>query len=185
MAALLPVDDAIARIVAGVRPVDIETVPLDQCAGRTLAEPLHALRTQPPFPASAMDGYAVRATDLANAPVRLHVSGMSAAGAGHDGVVAAGEAVRIFTGAPVPDGADAILIQEDAEAAGADAIIATVPVAQGRYVRPAGLDFRDGDALLAAGRKIGARELALAAAMGHASLPVRRQPRVAIISTGD
>jgi molybdopterin molybdotransferase len=185
MADLLPVDDAITRIVAAAAPVDAEQVPLDAADGRILAAPLAALRTQPPFPASAMDGYAVRAADVATPPVRLRVIGMSAAGAGFGGKVGPGDAVRIFTGAPVPEGADAILIQEDAEAFEMGAVIARASVATGRYVRPAGLDFKTGALLLAAGRDIGSRELALAAAMGHATLPVRRRPKVAIISTGD
>jgi molybdopterin molybdotransferase len=185
MADLLPVDHAIARIVADVVPLDAEAVTLDQAGGRTLATPLAARRTQPPFAASAMDGYAVRADDVAAPPTRLRVVGMSAAGVGYRNAIRAGEAVRIFTGAPVPDGADAILIQEDAETPEPDTVIARVAPPRGRYIRPAGLDFREGDVLLTAGRDLGPRELALAAAMGHASVPARRKPKVAIISTGD
>ncbi|MEJ0012885.1 MAG: gephyrin-like molybdotransferase Glp [Bauldia sp.] len=185
MADLLSVDDAIARIVAGAVPIDAETVPLDAADGRTLAAPLAALRTQPPFPASAMDGYAVRVADIAAPPVRLRLLGMSAAGAGFAGKVGPGDAVRIFTGAPVPEGADAILIQEDAEALETSAVVARAGVAAGRYVRPAGLDFKTGAVLLYAGRDLASRELALAAAMGHATLPVRRRPKIAIVSTGD
>lgn len=185
MADLLPVDEAIARIVAGVTPTVIEHVAIDAAGDRTLATPLAALRTQPPFPASAMDGYAVRAADVANVPTRLRLLGMSAAGAGFAGKVGPGEAVRIFTGAPVPEGADAILIQENAEEFEMGAVIARAGVAAGRYVRAAGLDFREGMPMLDAGRVLHSRELALAAAMGYAALPVQRRPRVAILSTGD
>jgi molybdopterin molybdotransferase len=185
MADLLPVDDAIARIVAGVAPTERETVPLDSAAGRTLAAPLTALRTQPPFDASAMDGYAVRAADVATVPVRLTVLGMSAAGAGFAGKVGPSEAVRIFTGAPVPKGADAVLIQEDTEVPDTTTVIAKASVATGRNIRTTGLDFHTGATLLQAGRDLAVRELALAAAMGHAALPVRRRPRIAIVSTGD
>jgi molybdopterin molybdotransferase len=132
-----------------------------------------------------MDGYAVRAADVAKAPAKLKVIGMSAAGHRFAGKVGAGEAVRIFTGAPVPLGADAVLIQENTRRDGDGAVTATETVARGRYVRPAGLDFREGAVLLDAGRRLGFRELALGAAMGHAGLPVRRSPRVAMIATGD
>jgi molybdopterin molybdotransferase len=182
---LIPVDEAIARIVAHVAPLPAESVTLADAAGRTLAEPLKARRMQPPFDASAMDGYALRAEDTTKAPVELRVIGMSAAGHRYDGKVGAGETVRIFTGAPVPAGADAILIQENARANADGSITVTEAVARGRYVRPAGLDFREGAALLEAGRPLGFRELALAAAMGHAALPVWRRPRVALIATGD
>jgi molybdopterin molybdotransferase len=182
---LLPVDEAIRWIIAGVAPTPAERVPLDAADGRTLAESLAAQRTQPPFPASAMDGYAVRSADVANAPVELRLIGLSAAGHGFRGLIARGEAVRIFTGAPVPDGADAVLIQENAEARGDSAVVAREPVAAGRNIRPRGFDFAEGDVLLDAGRRLGMREIALAAAMGYADQPVRRRPRVAILATGD
>ena len=185
MTTLLPVDEAIARIVAGVTPVGMETVPLDAVRERTLAEPLAAKRTQPPFAASAMDGYAVRAADVATVPARLRVIGMAAAGAGFAGSLGPGEAVRIFTGAPVPQGADAILIQENADAPDAATVIAREPVNAGKSIRPAGLDFGVGDLLLESGRTLGMREIALAAAAGYDALPVRRRPKVAIVSTGD
>ena len=186
MAGLLPVADAIARIVDGVAPLAAETVPLDQAAGRTLAEALAARRTQPPVAVSAMDGYAVRAADVTPGATLLLV-GISAAGHGTRMVVAPERAVRIFTGAPLPEGADAVLIQENAEQDDLDGrvIRATASVAPGRFVRRAGLDFSEGDVLLETGRHLGPRELALAAAMGYGALPVCRAPRVAIISTGD
>ena len=185
MADLLPVDDAVARIVAGVVPLAAEAVSLDAAEGRTLAEPLRAKRTQPPFDASSMDGYAVRAADLGTQPARLRLIGAAAAGSGFGGSVGPGEAVRIFTGAPVPPGADAVLIQEDAEVIDATIIVARETVKRGRYVRPAGLDFHTGAALLAAGTRLAMREIALAAAMGYADVPVRLRPRIAIASTGD
>lgn len=181
--ALLPVDEALARLLAGVQPTAVEQAPLLAAAGRVLAEPLTARRTQPPFPASAMDGYAVRAAD-AVAGARLAVIGEAAAGRAHPGAVAAGQAVRIFTGAPVPDGADSILIQEDADAS-AGGIVVRETVRPGQFVRPSGLDFREGEELLPAGTLLGPRHLSLAAAMNHATLRVRVRPRVAVLSTGD
>ena len=185
MAALVPVEDALARILAtATQPLEPETVPLAQALGRRLARDLAALRTQPPCPVSAMDGYAVRAADIAQVPVRLRVIGVSAAGHGFAGPVGPGEAARIFTGARVPEGADTILIQEDARAQG-DLVEALAGEPEGRYVRRAGLDFAAGDALLEAGRLMGPAELALAAAMNHAEVAVTRRPRVAILATGD
>jgi molybdopterin molybdotransferase len=180
---LLPVADAVARILHGVEPLGSDMVALDEAAGRVLAADLTALRDQPPFRASAMDGYAVRAEE-AQAGVRLRNVGASRAGKRFAGVLGAGEAVRIFTGAPIPEGADAILIQENADQ-DADWVLVRETVAPGRFVRPAGLDFRAGDALLRAGRILDARAVSLSAAMGHAALPVRRKPRVAILANGD
>ncbi|HWT31830.1 MAG TPA: gephyrin-like molybdotransferase Glp, partial [Propylenella sp.] len=130
-----------------------------------------------------MDGYALRAAD-AQAGARLAVIGVSRAGARFPGILKAGQAVRIFTGAPVPDGADAILIQENAQRQG-DGILVGAPVSPGRYVRPPGLDFTAGEILLRAGRRLDSRAVSLAAAMGYASLPVRRRPKVAILANGD
>ncbi|HMN87870.1 MAG TPA: molybdopterin molybdotransferase MoeA, partial [Bauldia sp.] len=180
---LLPVDEAVARILAGVVPLAAETVPLSDADGRTLAAPLAARRDQPPFPASAMDGYAVRAAD-ATVGARLRVTGIAAAGHAFAGSVGPGEAVRIFTGAPVPAGADAILIQEDADAAEGHVVSRDTPVA-GQHVRPRGFDFAAGATLLEPGRVLGMREVALAAAMGAATVPVRRRPVVAMLATGD
>jgi molybdopterin molybdotransferase len=183
--ALLPVEEALARVLAGVaRPVEAETVDIGACAGRTLAEAVAALRTQPPFAASAMDGYAVRAADAPQVPARLRVIGRSVAGAGFVGSVGPMQAVRIFTGAPMPPGTDAVVIQEDAEAAG-DEVVIRSGVAAGRNVRAAGLDFMEGGALIEMGRRLDARTIALAVAAGHARLLVRRKPRVAILATGD
>lgn len=182
--ALLPVADALRHILAGVEPLPAETIPLDQAAGRVLAAPLSARLTQPPFDASAMDGYAVRGADLTAEPRSLAVIGEAAAGHPFSGSVGAGEALRIFTGAPVPDGADAIVIQEDARREG-NAIIVTAADADAGHIRRRGCDFAAGDTLLAAGRRLNARDITLAAAMGHGTISVRRRPVVAVLSTGD
>jgi molybdopterin molybdotransferase len=185
MSGLIPVAEALARVLASVtHPVESETVALAEAAGRTLAADITASRTQPPFPASAMDGYAVRSADAAAPGADLRLIGSSAAGHGFTGRVGPGEAVRIFTGAPVPDGADAILIQEDAEADGGRVRVVE-PVAPNRFIRRPGLDFTAGETLLTAGMSLDARRLALAAAAGHPRLSVRRRPRVAILATGD
>jgi molybdopterin molybdotransferase len=180
--ALLPVEEAITRIVAGADPVSTETVDISDALNRTLTGELAALRTQPPFAASSMDGYAVRASDVSAGP--LHVIGIAPAGAAFPGTIGVREAVRIFTGAPVPSGADAVVIQEDVDLAG-DRITAKEIVPVGANIRPAGLDFHAGDVLLQAGRRLGLREIALAAAMGYGEVRVRRRPVVALISTGD
>ena len=182
---LLPVEAALARVLAVARgPLRRETVPLSQAYGRTLAADLVAKRTQPPKAVSAMDGYALRAEDARAPDTRLTLIGESAAGRGFLGRVGAGEAVRIFTGAPVPVGADAIVIQEDAELDGTFVLV-NVPAKSQAYIRPAGLDFREGEVLLRAGTRLGAAEIALAAAMNHAEIGVAAKPRVAILATGD
>lgn len=182
--ALLPVNEARERLLALSARNQEETVTLTKAAGRVLAGPLEALRTQPPFPASAMDGYAVRAEDIAKPPATLKIIGQSAAGHGFDGTVSKGETVRIFTGAPVPEGADSILVQENAKAEGTR-VTALEAVTTGRFVRPAGLDFSKGDKLLSAGRILDAAALSLAAAANHATLDVIKKPKVAIVATGD
>ena len=181
--ALLSVAEALARVTQGLAPLEAERVALDQAKGRVLAEDLAARLTQPPFDASAMDGYAVRAADVAALPATLRLIGASLAGAGFRGRVGHGEAVRIFTGAPVPDGADTIVIQENAdEGSGA---VSVKDAAAGRHIRPRGQDFKEGEILLRTGTRLGPRELMLAASMNHAELPVRRKPKVAILATGD
>jgi len=181
--ALLSVAEALARVTQGLEPLGAESVALDSANGRVLAEDLAALLTQPPFDASAMDGYAARAEDVAVLPATLRLIGISAAGAGFDGKVGQGETVRIFTGAPVPKGADTIVIQEYAEET--NGVVIAKAAEPGRYVRPRGQDFKQGEVLLAAGTWLGPRELMLAAAMNHPDLPVRRKPKVAILATGD
>jgi len=184
----LSVEEALARILDGVEPTPAEGVAIETAHRRTLAEPLAALLTQPPFDASAMDGYAVRAADVASLPATLELIGEAAAGHPFAGTVGPGQAVRIFTGAPVPPGADAVVIQENAsreEEGGAT----RVRVRDGRPdksdIRARGIDFSEGEVLLKAGRRLGPREVALAAAMGHGTIAVRRRPRVAVLSTGD
>lgn len=180
---LLPVSEAILRITDGVVPLPAEDVRLTEAAGRVLATPLKALRTQPPFTASAMDGYALRAED-GKAGARLRVVGESHAGNRYASTVGSGEAVRIFTGAPLPEGADAILIQENAERTG-DEILVKQAISRGRHIRRRGLDFTEGQELIHAGRRLGFRDVALAASMNHVAIPVTRKPRVAFFATGD
>lgn len=182
--ALIPVAEALDRIVADVTPLPSESVTLDQALGRALSADLASRRTQPPWDVSAMDGYAVRAADVVGAPARLNVIGAAPAGHPFPGVVGAGQAVRIFTGAPLPEGADAIVIQEDSERDG-DTVIIREPSSRGRFVRRRGLDFADGDVLVSGGSRLRPRDIALAAAMNHPELPVRRRPRVAVLATGD
>jgi molybdopterin molybdotransferase len=182
---LTPVAEARARIIGGVEPLEGETVSIYSATGRVLAADLKATLTQPPFPASAMDGYAVRASDVATTPARLKVIGQSAAGHGFDGDVGTGEAVRIFTGAPVPAGADAIVIQENAQVTGDGGVELLESVPPGRHIRARGCDFSEGEVLLAAGTELGARQLMLAAAMNHAAVTVRRRPVVAVLANGD
>jgi molybdopterin molybdotransferase len=182
---LLPVGEALARVLAvPCGPLRRETVPLSQAHGRTLAADLAAKRTQPPKAVSAMDGYALRAADAATPGVHLAVIGESAAGRGFFGKLGSGEAVRIFTGAPVPDGADTIVIQENTKVEGA-AVVIDSPVKPQAHIRPAGLDFSEGEVLLPAGTRLGASEVALAAAMNHADVEVAAKPRAAILATGD
>lgn len=182
---MLPVSEALRRILdSAPQPLEAEDVRLEQAHGRRLASGLAARRMQPPWPVSAMDGYAVRHADLTALPAVLTLTGSSAAGHALEGSVGAGECVRIFTGAPVPDGADTIVIQEDTSAEGARIEMREIGP-RGHYVRAAGLDFKAGDVLLETGRKFGPAELALAAAMNHAHVPVVRRPRVAILATGD
>ncbi|MFM8799588.1 MAG: gephyrin-like molybdotransferase Glp [Tagaea sp.] len=181
---MIPVGEAQSRILAALSPVGAETVGLDRADGRTLAADVTAALTQPPAPVSAMDGYAVRAADLAALPATLTRIGQAPAGHPFAGRVDPGECVRIFTGGQVPEGADAILIQEDAEERDGK-VHAKESVAPGRYVRPAGLDFKAGDVVLRAGTVLDPRHIGLAAAANRAWLEVRRAPRVAILATGD
>ncbi|QIE53971.1 molybdopterin molybdotransferase MoeA [Pikeienuella piscinae] len=179
---LLSAAEALARILALAAPVGVETVPLDHAAGRVLAAPVIARHDQPPFAASAMDGYAVKAED-AVAGAELEVVGEVAAGATFTPEMRSGQAVRIFTGAPIPDGADTVLIQEDAERNGDRIRVKETPT-PGGHIRPAGKDFRAG-ARLEAGRRLTANEIALAASMNAPMLEVRRRPLVSLIATGD
>ncbi|HXP30574.1 MAG TPA: gephyrin-like molybdotransferase Glp [Stellaceae bacterium] len=181
---MISVAEALARLIAPLEPLGAEQVSLAEAVGRVLAEDVVSRRTQPPFAVSAMDGYAVRAADVATVPARLRVVGSVPAGQAYAGSLGKGEAVRIFTGAPVPDGADCIVIQEDTAREG-DIVVVREGSAPGRYVRPAGLDFRAGEVGLTAGRRLTARDVGLAAAMNRPWLLVHRRPRVAILPTGD
>ena len=182
---MITVEEALARVLAsGAPPLDEEKVALASAYGRVLARDLKALRTQPPFPNSAMDGYALRAADTAPAPATLTVIGESAAGRAFQGAVGPGEAVRIFTGAPMPAGADAVVIQEDVQREEKRIRLSNVTPA-GDNLRQAGMDFREGEFLIRAGRRLSPRDVALAAAANHTALVVRRRARVAILATGD
>jgi molybdopterin molybdotransferase len=180
----MPVADALAAILAGAEPLGEEMVALDAAYHRTLARDVAAKRTQPPQAMSAMDGYAVRAADAARVNTRLKVIGEVAAGRPFDRVLGVGEAARIFTGGVIPAGADAVVIQEDTVAS-ADTITITEAASLGRHIRPAGVDFREGDVLLKAGRRLSDRDLSLAASMNFPELPVTRRPKVALLATGD
>ena len=180
----MPVADALAAILDGAKPVGEEMVALDAAHHRTLARDVAARRTQPPQAMSAMDGYAVRAADAADLSARLKVIGEVAAGRPFERKVARGEAVRIFTGGVIPDGADAVIIQEDTATDG-DGLTITEAAVPGRHIRAAGVDFRKGDVLLAKGSRLTDRDLSLAAGMNYPELAVHRRPKVAVLATGD
>ena len=182
--ALMSVSDALQRVLADARPLPVETVALNDALGRVLARDIAALRTQPPAALSAMDGYAVRAEDVAQARATLRLIGEVAAGHPFDGAVKLGEAARIFTGGMMPEGADTVVIQELTAREG-DAVVIQKPTARGRNVRDKGIDFTQGELLLGNGRRLTDRDLMLAAAMNHAALPVYRRPKVAVVGTGD
>jgi molybdopterin molybdotransferase len=182
--ALMPVTEALAAVLAGADPLPEEMVALDAAHHRVLARDVAALRTQPPQAMSAMDGYAVRSADASSIAARLKVIGEVAAGRPFEDAVGKGEAVRIFTGGVVPEGADAVVIQEDTVVEDGGITITEIAVA-GRHIRPAGVDFRKGDVLLAKGKRLSDRDLSLAAGMNYPELAVRRRPKVALLATGD
>jgi molybdopterin molybdotransferase len=181
--ALLSVADALAMVLAQAQPLPFEPALLADAVGRVLAGDLAALRTQPPADVSAMDGYAVRAEDVV-APAVLRVVAEIAAGQTCDRVIGRGEAARIFTGAVLPAGADTVVIQEVTGRDG-DSVAIKRPEERGRHIRRQGYDFKQGDVLLEKGRRLSARDIALAAAMNHAALATHRRPRVAVFATGD
>ena len=181
---MLSVRDAHARVIAAFEALPSETVSVAEAAGRVLAVSPKARLTQPPSDLSAMDGYAVRTADVTGVPTTLTLVGQAPAGGSYDRALNPGETVRIFTGGPLPAGADAIVIQEDTKADGPQITILDAPRV-GRHIRKAGLDFSAGERPLAAGRPLTTRDVALAAAMNHPWLSVHRKPRVAILSTGD
>ncbi|MGN7293718.1 molybdopterin molybdotransferase MoeA [Rhizobium sp. SAFR-030] len=183
---LLPVSEALARLLDAANPVtDQEVVPLRQAADRVLAEDIAARLTQPPFNSSAMDGYALRTQDAPEIGAELTVIGQAAAGHAFAGTVGPGETVRIFTGAPVPDGADAVLIQEDAEVLDGGRIRTRFTVTKGRHIRPRGQDFAEGETVLSAGTRLDYAHVTVCAAMNHPKLAVYRRPLVAVLATGD
>jgi molybdopterin molybdotransferase len=182
--ALMPVADALAAVLDGAKALPEEIVALEDAHRRVLARDLPALRTQPPQAMSAMDGYAMRAADAATVPAQLQVIGEVAAGRPAPMLVGEGQALRIFTGGVVPDGADAVVIQEDTTRNG-DVVTITEAARPGRHIRPAGIDFNQGDVLLTRGTRLSDRDLSLAAGMNYPSLPVVRRPRVAMLATGD
>ncbi|MDE1566702.1 molybdopterin molybdotransferase MoeA [Aquabacter sp. P-9] len=182
--ALMPVDAALSLVLSDLVPLAVETVAVGEAMGRVLAEDLVARRSQPAADMSAMDGYAVRAADIATLPARLPLRGESAAGRPLGAPLAPGTAARIFTGALVPDGADTVVIQENTRRDG-DVVVVEVETAPGRNIRRRGFDFAEGAVILKAGQRLSARDVMLAAAGNHATLSVRSRPRVAILQTGD
>lgn len=183
--ALVPMETALQRLLEDVGPLDGESVPLKDAYDRVLAESIVALRTQPPFDASAMDGYATRGADAQTTGGELAVIGEVAAGSTFSGSVEAGQCVRIFTGAPLPAGTDTVVIQENVDRPADGVIRLREPTAAGRNVRRAGLDFTTGDLLVEKGHLMRASALSLAASANHARLTVVKRPLVAIIATGD
>ena len=181
---MISVNEALTRILADLPLMPSETVSVGDAHGRVLAADVVARVTQPPADVSAMDGYAVRAADVAAVPATLWQIGVAPAGGAFGGRVGTGEAVRIFTGGPVPDGADTIVIQEDVDADG-DEIVVREGAPKGRYIRKQGLDFSAGEVGLEAGRRLSPPDIGLAAAMNVPWLEVRRRPRVALLATGD
>jgi molybdopterin molybdotransferase len=181
--ALISVAEALARVLDGVSPLPPEEIPLDQAHGRVLAGTLAARRTQPPADLSSMDGYAVQAADITAVPATLRLAGESAAGRPFGGTMKGGEAVRIFTGAVLPPGADQVVPQENVTRNGEEITIVSPP--RSKFVRRLGLDFKAGQVMLESGRRLNARDIGLLAAMDYAQIAVARRPRVAILATGD
>ncbi|MDB5618018.1 gephyrin-like molybdotransferase Glp [Tardiphaga sp.] len=181
--ALMPVAGALAAVLADADALPEEMVALESAYHRVLARDVASRRTQPPQAMSAMDGYAVRTTD-AVVGARLTVIGEVAAGRPFERALGEGEALRIFTGGVVPDGADAVVIQEDTTRDGA-IVIVNEAASMAKHIRPAGVDFNEGDVLLRKGRRLTDRDLSLAAGMNHPELPVRRRPVIAVLATGD
>jgi molybdopterin molybdotransferase len=182
--ALLPVDDARKRILDGVKALSFENIALDEACGRVLAVNVKARRDQPPFPASAMDGYAVRHSDVQQLPSVLHVIGTSAAGHSFKGVVKPGTAVRILTGAPLPNGADTIVIQENTERDG-ETLLIIEDTSKGKNIRRAALDFAKGDLLVAKGAVLNPRDIGLLAAGNTPIVKVYRRAKAVLFTTGD
>ncbi len=181
---MIPLDEAQAILARDLPPLPTRTVGLDKACGDILAEPLNAALTHPPFNASAMDGYAVRSADLTGDRVTLTLIGEAAAGHAFDGRVGAGEAVRISTGAVLPEGADQVVIQENTQREG-DCVITDQPARAGQHIRKAGQDFVQGQTLLETGHRLTPDALSLIAAAGHDRVPVTGRPRVGVLASGD
>ena len=181
---MISVGDALGRILSAAKPLGSQSVSLAEALGRVLSEPVVARCTQPPDDLSAMDGYAVRAADVAAAPLELRLIGEAPAGAPFAGIVKAGQALRIFTGGAVPDGADTIVIQEHTIAGAEGWVRIEQAAAEGRHIRRKGFDFKAGETVLEAGGRLGSRQIALAAAANVPELTVGRRPVVAILTTG-
>ncbi len=182
--ALLPVAEARQRILQTARPLPVETIALAEALGRVTAGNIIARRDQPPFNASAMDGYAVRHADMPSLPAQFKIAGVSQAGHGFKGTLKSGETVRILTGAPLPQGVDTVVIQENCKREG-DILNVFETTDQGRNIRTRGLDFAKGDILVPQGTKLGARDIGLAASGNNPFIRVRRKPVVALLTTGD
>jgi molybdopterin molybdotransferase len=181
---VISVEEATARIIAALKPLATERIAIGHATGRVLAEDAKAKLSQPPFAVSSMDGYALRSADARQAGSELTVIGSAPAGHPFGGKVGAGQAVRIFTGGVIPDGADAIVIQEDATAAGTNVTLNIAAVA-GRHIRPAGLDFAADAVLIAKGKRLSSRDVSLLAAADLSEVAVQREPRIAFAATGD
>lgn len=182
---LLSVEQAKNRICAAMSLLPVEQIPLTSAVGRVLAADVVSRRAQPPFAVSAMDGYAVRARDLDILPKQLTVVGEVPAGKNFERPILLGEAVRIFTGARIPDGADTIIIQENTVVEGNYVTVQEGEVEFGQFIRPAGLDFSRGDKLLKAPKRLTARDIGLAASMNIPWLKVRKKPNISLLATGD
>ena len=180
---MLSVEEARRRVLDGLRPLPAEVVPLPDAWGRVAAAPLHARLDNPPRDISAMDGYAVRSADAVR-DAQLRLIGEAPAGHPFDGRIGPGDCVRLFTGSVMPDGADCVLIQENAVRR-ERSVMVSAPVAAGRHIRRRGQDFTAGDVVVAAGRRLGARDIGVAAAGNHAWVSVHRRPRIALLATGD
>jgi len=181
---VLTVEEALEQILSRATVLESESVDVTAALGRVLAEPVVSRREIPPWPSSSMDGYAIRAGDTLAGPARLRLAGRIVAGALPSRPLEAGETFRIFTGAPLPDGADAVVPQEDVDVDG-DHVRVSGSVAKGAFVRPRGEDVRRGDRVLSPGQPLGSAEIGLLAALGHSPVRIHRRPRVAILSTGN
>jgi molybdopterin molybdotransferase len=182
---MIPVAEAIRIVVERAEPLAAERVPLDEALGRVLAEEVFADTDLPPFDRAQMDGYAVRSADLRETPARLRVVGEAAAGGGWRGTLHAGEAVRIMTGAPLPEGADSVQqVEVTREEAGGAFVLVERATEPGQFYVPRASEIREGERVLSAGEEINAARMAVLASFGYAEVPVRRRPRVAVLATG-